>query len=54
MGFISNPDQEKQLASDAFQSSFVQALVDSIIRFRDSRGRPPAPAPAPAVPEARD
>ncbi len=60
MGFISNPDQEKQLASDAFQSAFVQGLVESIVRFRDSRGRapapvpPPAPAPAPGVPEARD
>jgi N-acetylmuramoyl-L-alanine amidase len=37
MGFISNPDQERQLTSDAFQSTLVQALVDSIIRFRDSR-----------------
>jgi N-acetylmuramoyl-L-alanine amidase len=45
MGFISNPEQEKQLASDAFQSSIVQALVDGIVRFRDSRGtRTPAPA----------
>ena len=38
MGFISNPDQEKQLLSDGFQSSIVQAIVDSIVRFRDSRG----------------
>jgi N-acetylmuramoyl-L-alanine amidase len=45
MGFISNPDQEKQLASDAFQNSLVQAFVDSIIRFRDAR--------APARPDAR-
>jgi N-acetylmuramoyl-L-alanine amidase len=45
MGFISNPEQEKQLASDAFQSSIVQALVDGIVRFRDSRGtRTSAPA----------
>jgi N-acetylmuramoyl-L-alanine amidase len=34
MGFISNPDQEKQLASDTFQASIVQALVDSIVRYR--------------------
>jgi N-acetylmuramoyl-L-alanine amidase len=40
MGFISNPDQEKQLNSDAFQSSIVQALVDSIVRFRDRRSGP--------------
>jgi N-acetylmuramoyl-L-alanine amidase len=38
MGFISNPEQEKQLASETFQNSLVQALVDSIIRFRDTRG----------------
>ena len=37
MGFISNPEQEKQLASDAFQNTLVQALVDSLIAFRDSR-----------------
>jgi N-acetylmuramoyl-L-alanine amidase len=35
MGFISNPEQEKQLASESFQSSIVQALVDSIVRYRD-------------------
>jgi N-acetylmuramoyl-L-alanine amidase len=38
MGFISNPDQEKQLASDAFQNNLVQALVDSLVAFRDLRG----------------
>lgn len=37
MGFISNPDQERQLASDAFQNSLVQAIVDSLVAFRDSR-----------------
>ena len=37
LGFITNPEQEKHLASEAFQSSIVQALLDSIIRFRDSR-----------------
>jgi N-acetylmuramoyl-L-alanine amidase len=42
MGFITNPEQEKQLASDAFQSQIVQAVVESIIRFRDSRGTPTA------------
>jgi N-acetylmuramoyl-L-alanine amidase len=47
MGFISNPEQEKQLGSDAFQSSVVQALVDGIVRFRDSRaGATQAAAPA--------
>ena len=47
MGFITNPEQEKQLASEAFQSSIVQALVDSLVRFRDSRG---ASSPSPAAP----
>jgi N-acetylmuramoyl-L-alanine amidase len=35
MGFITNAEQEKQLSSDAFQVSIVQALVDSIVRYRD-------------------
>jgi N-acetylmuramoyl-L-alanine amidase len=45
MGFITNPEQERQLASEPFQSSIVQALVDSLSRFRDSlsaqRSNPP-------------
>jgi N-acetylmuramoyl-L-alanine amidase len=36
MGYLSNPDQEKLLTSDGFQSAFVQALYDTILRFRDS------------------
>jgi N-acetylmuramoyl-L-alanine amidase len=35
MGFITNPEQEKQLAGDAYQNDVVQALVEAIIRFRD-------------------
>ncbi len=35
MGFISNPGQEIQLASPAFQDAFVDAVLQSIIRFRD-------------------
>jgi N-acetylmuramoyl-L-alanine amidase len=45
MGFITNPEQERQLASDGFQSQVVQAVVESIVRFRDAR-----PNQAPAVP----
>jgi N-acetylmuramoyl-L-alanine amidase len=47
MGFITNPEQERQLASEAFQSNIVQALIDSITRFRDSRTaqRPTSPGP---------
>ena len=52
VGFITNPEQERQLVSEGFQSSIVQALVDGIVRFRDRRGSRPPSAPAPA-PEAR-
>ncbi|MEN3336561.1 MAG: N-acetylmuramoyl-L-alanine amidase [Acidobacteriota bacterium] len=49
MGFLTNPDQEKQLRSDEFQNTLVQALVTGITRFRDARGASrPAAAPAPA------
>ena len=45
MGFISNPEQEKQLASESFQTSIVQALVESLLRFRDIHGtQTPPPA----------
>jgi N-acetylmuramoyl-L-alanine amidase len=36
LGFLSNADQEKQLAGPEFQTAFVQAVTDAIIRFRDS------------------
>ena len=49
MGFITNPDQEKQLAGDSFQNGVVQALVDSLVAFRDSRAGVRA-APSPATP----
>ena len=52
MGFITNPEQEKQLASDGFQASIVQALVDSLVRFRDSHGLQ-SPPPAPPASGAR-
>ena len=35
MGFISNPAEEKQLNSPAFQQLVVQALVDGVTKFRD-------------------
>jgi N-acetylmuramoyl-L-alanine amidase len=41
MGFITNPEQEQLLASETFQRTLVQALVDSLIRFRDDRGAQP-------------
>jgi N-acetylmuramoyl-L-alanine amidase len=36
LGYLTNPDQGKLLATDAFQNAVVQALVESIIRFRDT------------------
>jgi N-acetylmuramoyl-L-alanine amidase len=52
MGFITNPEQERLLTSDAFQGSLVQALVDSLTKYRDSRATQrttgaAAPAPRP-------
>ena len=35
MGFISNPAQEAQLVSPVFQGAVVEALLQSIVRFRD-------------------
>ena len=39
MGFLTNPEQEKQLQSDEFQNAVVQGLVESITRFRDAGSR---------------
>lgn len=36
MGFLSNPDQEKQLLGAEFQNAFGQALHDAVVKFRDS------------------
>ena len=36
IGYVSNPAQEKQLASAAFQTALVQGIVDAIVRFRDA------------------
>jgi N-acetylmuramoyl-L-alanine amidase len=44
MGFITNADQERQLISEGFQTSIVQALVDSIARYRDAVAKPGAGA----------
>jgi N-acetylmuramoyl-L-alanine amidase len=40
MGFMTNPQQETQLASDVYQNNIVQALVESIVQFRAQRGAP--------------
>jgi len=36
VGFLSNAEQEKQLSLDAFQNTFVQAVYDAVVRFRDA------------------
>jgi N-acetylmuramoyl-L-alanine amidase len=37
-GFLSNPAQEKQLTSPAFQSTVAQAIVDAMLKYRDALG----------------
>ena len=55
MGFITNAEQEKQLSSDAFQTTIVQAIADSIARYRDRQATRPngTPGAAPAQTAAR-
>jgi N-acetylmuramoyl-L-alanine amidase len=36
LGYLTNSDQEKLLAGDGFQATFVQALYDAVVRFRDA------------------
>jgi N-acetylmuramoyl-L-alanine amidase len=36
VGYLTNADQEKLIAGDGFQNTFVQALYDAVVRFRDS------------------
>ena len=43
MGFISNAQQERELASGTFQNSVVEAIVSSVFRFRDYLARPRNP-----------
>jgi N-acetylmuramoyl-L-alanine amidase len=35
MGYLTNPDQEKQLGGAEFQNTFVQAVLDTVVKFRD-------------------
>ena len=34
IGFVSNPEQETQLISDAYKNQIVQSLYDAIVRYR--------------------
>lgn len=35
IGYLTNPDQEAQLASEEFQVTLAQALFDAIVKYRD-------------------
>jgi len=36
LGYLTNADQEKLLATDPFQNAVVQSLVEAVVRFRDA------------------
>ena len=36
MGYLTNPDQEKQLAGADFQNAPVQAVFEAVLKFRDA------------------
>jgi len=38
MGYLTNADEEKRLASSNFQNAFVQAVLDAVLKFRDYLG----------------
>lgn len=52
MGFLSNVDQEARLATPEFQSVFVQAVFDTLVKFRDYLEQT-RHAPAPSIGGAR-
>lgn len=55
MGFMTNPEEERLLASPSHQASLASALYESLVRFRaylESGRRPVAPPAGPAAPPA--
>jgi len=36
LGYLTNPGQATLLAGDAFQNGVVQAVLDAIVKFRDT------------------
>jgi N-acetylmuramoyl-L-alanine amidase len=42
MGYLSNPDQEKQLAGNTLQTAIAQAILEAVVRFRDGAGEAPS------------
>ena len=53
MGYLSNPDQERALASNEFQNQMVQALSDAVVAFRQHLEQEPAGKPVTAATSAR-
>jgi N-acetylmuramoyl-L-alanine amidase len=46
MGFLTNAQQEQQLAGDQHQNALVQALVEAVVRYRGGAAVPAPGAPA--------
>jgi N-acetylmuramoyl-L-alanine amidase len=47
-GYLTNPEQERFIAGDAFQAALVQSIYDAVVRFRDlltPLSQPGAPPP---------
>jgi N-acetylmuramoyl-L-alanine amidase len=38
MGYLTNPEQEKQMVGAEFQNTFTQAVYDAVLKFRDVLG----------------
>jgi len=36
VGYLTNPEQEALIKTDAFQNSVAQSVYDAVVRFRDS------------------
>ncbi|HEX5475498.1 MAG TPA: N-acetylmuramoyl-L-alanine amidase [Vicinamibacterales bacterium] len=49
MGFLTNAAQERQLASDDFQNTLAQSLLNGILRYRDAQPAAPGLAPVATV-----
>jgi N-acetylmuramoyl-L-alanine amidase len=39
MGYLTNAEQEKQIAGPEFQGALVQAIVEAVVKFRDEGSR---------------
>jgi N-acetylmuramoyl-L-alanine amidase len=49
MGYLSNPDEEKMLTSNAFEAGFAGAVTEAVTTFRDFLEQSPQ-MPAPPTP----